>query len=468
VTESRPRGAVEPRDLLRLAVLVCLVAAPLAFGAVHEPASIPLLAVAYVTGLLSWARGHWARAHGEAQARVPGRRLLLALHTLVAFQLLPLPPAALRWLSPGSVAFREERSLVGLAEWSPISVSPPDTLRGLLFLGGMSLLFATVFREFDTSRWRRILGGTVVATALAITIEALLQAASPEPARIYGLWRPRWDWGVFGPYVNRNHFAGYLVMAIPLALGFTLRSLHELRASWGRRRVRWLALGERAGPATLWRASVALALLVGLLASQSRGGLMAWLASLTALPLAVRRRAATTALVLLLASAAVGWMGLAGFAQGFESRGIRASRVEFWSDALQLAPRFPLLGVGLNAFGTAYPPYQTFHKEIWWGELHNEYLQALVDTGVLGALLAAALLVRLFASALRGAARGAIEAALLGSLLASASHNLVDFNWQIPANAATFAALAGLAMRGAEPTPAEPRGKPLDASSGAE
>jgi hypothetical protein len=42
----------------------------------------------------------------------------------------------------------------------------------------------------------------------------------------------------------------------------------------------------------------------------------------------------------------------------------------------------------------------------------------------------------------------------LGSLLASAATNLVDFNWQIPANAATFAVLAGLALRGAlDPRP---------------
>ena len=52
-----------------------------------------------------------------------------------------------------------------------------------------------------------------------------------------------------------------------------------------------------------------------------------------------------------------------------------------------------------------------------------------------------------FVSAGRAAPRSPIDAAILGALLACCVHNFVDFNWQIPANAATFAALAGLATR---------------------
>ena len=63
------------------------------------------------------------------------------------------------------------------------------------------------------------------------------------------MWQPRWDWAVFGPYVNRNHFAGYLVMAAALALGFALEALARLRAAWARRRHGFLLLGEAEGQA---------------------------------------------------------------------------------------------------------------------------------------------------------------------------------------------------------------------------
>jgi hypothetical protein len=84
-----------------------------------------------------------------------------------------------------------------------------------------------------------------------------------------------------------------------------------------------------------------------------------------------------------------------------------------------MLPDFPAFGAGFNAFGTAYRPYQTFWPYLFVGEAHNEYLQLLLDTGLAGAAVGV--------------------------------HNLVEFNWQIPANAATFAAVAGLAVSGSGP-----------------
>ena len=78
---------------------------------------------------------------------------------------------------------------------------------------------------------------------------------------------------------------------------------------------------------------------------------------------------------------------------------------------------------------------------------HNEYLQALTDTGLLGAALLAVLLVTLFRHAQRAAPLGPLDAGRLASLLALCLHNGVDFNWQVPANAATFVAIAALALR---------------------
>jgi hypothetical protein len=71
--------------------------------------------------------------------------------------------------------------------------------------------------------------------------------------------------------------------------------------------------------------------------------------------------------------------------------------------------------------------------------------------GLPGAVLCLALVIRLLASALRAAPLSALDAGLLGSVMAACAHALVDFNWQIPANAATFVALAGLVMGGQAP-----------------
>ncbi len=457
------RGHTSPsrdrlRNTLRVAILVLLAAAPLALGAVHEPAFVPLLVIGSTVGVVSWVRGHLVRAGGGDLPEVPGERALLALHGLVIAQLVPLPPMLLRLVSPGSFRFYDAVSLAPLTEWRPISVNPADTARGFAFLAGMSLLYAAVFREFRDRRWRRRLAGTVVATGFVMTLEALLQLASADPTKIYGLWKPMWAWGVFGPYVSRNHFAGYMAMAAAVSVGFTAEALVDLRHDWSRRGSRrWVALGGRSGNATVRRAAVTIVLLVGLLASQSRGGLLGLGAAFLALPLAFRgrRRAAVAVGLVVLLGLSLFWVDLGPIRRGFESRGIQNSRVALWKDSLRMFPSFPVLGSGLDTFGTAYEPYQTLSKYDWYGEVHNEYLQALLDLGIVGAALVLGLLLILLRAAFRSGSTGALDAGILGAILALCAHNLVDFNWQIPANAATFAALAGIAVRrGLEAVPA--------------
>ena len=435
---ARDRGALS----LRVLVLVLLGAAPLLAGAVHEPVFVPLLAGSAVAGIAA----HLRARRDPARAPLPGGRLILALHALVLAQLVPMPPAVLRVVSAGSFSFYNDHLLVPLTAWKPISVSPPDTLRGLAFLAGFSLLYVAVFRELAEGPWRRRLQLSVVGAGVAITIVAFLQAASPEPHKIYGLWRPRWDWAVFGPYVNRNHFAGYLVMAAPLAIGFALEAISRLRSEWVLRRRGWLLLGEREGNAAVQWSAVAMVIVAGLLASQSRGGVSAFALAALVLPLASRRRRRTALGVALLVGLGVAWVGLGGVLSAFEVRGVRASRLDLWRDMLPMVPRFPVFGVGWNAFATAYPWYQTIWRTEWIGEAHNDYLQALLDGGLVGALLVAGLLVVALRGALARAPRSPIDLGLFGALLAFALHEVVDFNGQIPANAATWISLAALAV----------------------
>jgi O-antigen ligase len=184
----------------------------------------------------------------------------------------------------------------------------------------------------------------------------------------------------------------------------------------------------------------------GLLASGSRGGASSFALAALVLPLASRHRRRTALGVFLLVGLGLAWIGVGHIFSAFEVRGIRGSRLDLWRDMLPMVERFPLFGDGWNAFATAFPWYQTVWKTEWIGESHNDYLQVLIDGGAVGAGLVAALLVVVFRGALARAARSPLDLGLFGALLGLALHGLVDFNGQIPANAATWIALAALAV----------------------
>jgi O-antigen ligase len=426
----------------RVAVLLALFAGPLLSGAVHPFVYVPLLAVFGFAGLLAWRLG------GGLSGPLPGARLLLALHALVLLQLVPLPRLLLRFLSPGSLAYWSTTELVpGGAR--PISVSPSDTLRGFAFLAALSLLALFVWREMAAPPWPRRLAKTVALAGLGITVVAFVQAVSSHPHRIWGLVRPAWDWAVFGPYVNRNHFSGYLVMATPVAIGFALEALSRFAGRWRHRRRAFLALGDPEAASALGWCAIVMTLVAGLLAAASRGAVSAFIATLFLLPLAARHRRRTAAAVLLLAALGFVWVGLGGFLGGF-SRGIKASRLDLWVDMLPIAARFPALGAGFNAFSVVYPWYQTVWRGHWIGQAHNEYLQALLETGILGAVLFGTLFAIVIRRAAVRARSGPVDLGVFGAVVGLALHNVVDFNWQIPANAAAWVALAALAVRPVE------------------
>jgi O-antigen ligase len=108
-------------------------------------------------------------------------------------------------------------------------------------------------------------------------------------------------------------------------------------------------------------------------------------------------------------------------------------------------------GTGLGTFEAVYPQYQSFVTDKTWTEAHNDYAQMLVETGLIGGLLALlSLLIFLhdaFWVGLRSGLSGTPGWIQLGAALGCCGllvHSFVDFNLHIPANAAWFSACAAL------------------------
>jgi O-antigen ligase len=133
-----------------------------------------------------------------------------------------------------------------------------------------------------------------------------------------------------------------------------------------------------------------------------------------------------------------------------------ATFAERWlvsSDSTRILADHPWMGVGLGSFSVAYPQYQSFATDLLWDHAHNDYAEALAETGAAGGVLIAAAVVMFFLLAF-GRVRERLENEAgwiqMGAAIGCCGllvHGLGDFNLHIPANAAWFAVCAAISTQ---------------------
>ncbi len=270
----------------------------------------------------------------------------------------------------------------------------------------------------------------------ALASFALVQGISSN-GKLYWLRQPRMGGWIYGPYVNHNHYAGLMEMLIPIPLVLSLTHLASARS-------RNLA-------------ATAAAIMVGtVFLSGSRGGMFAVVIELLilAVVLAQHRRGWRTATGLAVFASIVGglliWIGGNNLSQRIGTLGpanseiASGTRAHIDRDTLHMFLERPVLGWGLGTFPTVYPQFRTFYTNLFINEAHNDYLQLLTETGLLGFATMVWFVVSVYKRAIAKArtwtsdANGAVALACLLGLTGILVHSAVDFNLQIPANAALF------------------------------
>jgi O-antigen ligase len=255
--------------------------------------------------------------------------------------------------------------------------------------------------------------------------------------KIFWLHTPQFHGSIYGSYVNHNHYAGLMEMLVPIP--FVLSMGHLLRG------------GKRA-----LVGSCAVLMAATIFLSRSRGGILAFvleMALFAALTLGKRRSpriALGTTAVCVLILALLIFLGKGHVLGRLGDLG-PDMRLNITKDNLRMFSKRPIGGWGLGTFPTVYPSYRSFYTNLFVNEAHNDYAQLLVETGLLGFGLMLSFLVRMYQRALTSSRRwefrwdGAVSLAALLGCTGILFHSFVDFNLQIPANAAMFYVLCGLA-----------------------
>ncbi len=531
------------RSILIGGIVFLALFMPLAFGAVHPWAYKIGEATAFAL-LMLWPFGRAAR---DGQPAELGPQILTFTIPIAGFlgfallQLLPIPPAATRIISPstyrlyqqvfpgwparapyagleasnqlaaaptsavnpGAVVlptvaevkagapipfepkppvtdvraegggYSEWLAKIYSTRWRPLSIAPVLSWSGLILFAACAALFMLVafvpVGAAAANNERDWFVGTVVtvlvAVGLGIAALGLIQQATWN-GRILWFFVPL-DWGApmldivpraSGPFVDPDHFAGFLAIIFPLAISGTLFGSPLVSRRW--------SSGYRIACGV-----ASLVMMAAVIMSQSRAG---WIGLALGLALLMilnsrgeeQRERATHSRRIALAGAAC-MLVLAMLFIGASGRGQVSERVQnslavdtglpermnAWANARSIVEDFPAVGMGLRTWPELFTRYRSRPwSELYFSEAHNDYLQMIAETGMVGLVLAAWFVLRAASFIYRRFAQlpGKIlplQAALVSALAVMGVIEFFDFDLQIPAIAFFFAIMLGLAIR---------------------
>jgi O-antigen ligase len=418
---------------------VAIVVSTLAFGTVHYW-SLAIFQASAALIVVLWAVDAWT----SRRLRLSRNALqwpIIGLLLVGLVQLLPLGSE----MSGGLISYQTVRSL---------SLDPYSTRLSLVQITSLLVYFAAVLAFTDGPIRLRLLVRTIIIFGFLLAILGLIQSFT-SPTKL--LWMRELKEALpFGPFVNRHHFAGYMELALALPLGM-------LFAGGVERDKRFIYL------------FAALMMGVALIMTNSRGGLLSFIAQIVFLVgmTGIRRgrdksgeggaksgirsaalRAGLGLALLLSIFAGVVMLGgepvLNRLMGTVSSADPTTGRAHFWRVTLDIIRDHPLMGTGLGSFGLAFTRYDTRSGALRVEQAHNDYLQTLSDAGVIGALLGLFFIVTLFRLGLRRAGsedkfrRGVAVGALAGCF-AVLVHSFFDFTLHTTANALLFLVIAALA-----------------------
>jgi O-antigen ligase len=266
-----------------------------------------------------------------------------------------------------------------------------------------------------------------------------------------------------GTFINRNHLAGYLVICLSLGLGMMVATLNNNADNFKHflRQVSHAILSKK----IILRISLII-MVAALVMTHSRMGNTAFFVSMGVigtLAILLKKRSVGSTIILLVSLIIIDitvvgtFFGVDKVINRLENTSAKKeTRDEVNQYSIKIIEKNLYFGTGAGTFYTAFP--QVREKDVgftFYDHAHNDYIQFLSERGLIGFIPLLLAVIITFLVALRALwkrrnplMRGCAFGCLM-SMLAMAIHATVDFNLQIPANAATFMVVLALGWVGA-------------------
>ena len=452
----------------RIALLLAIVLSPWAFGAVR-PWAQQWIALAMLVGLGFW----WF----ETSLNQKNRQFFPYIFFPVFFglmigllQLWELPSSLASLLLGRQVEiFKEFGADLTLSPTISVSHAGTKKFLNILAIGIAALLLGS--RYFKTTFEIKLLLTIVTINGFLLSVFGLIQKFTSETNQIY--WTFEHGGGIpFGPYVNRNNAAGYLLICLACAIGLAViligkkedrgpRPIISKEIPFWRQLVFHFQLFlSDLTPAKMAAIFAALTISVGVLATLSRGGVSALLIGsfITLMLYGVARKPSFTGFLLLpmvlLAFGVAGWIGvsetlISRFDQVDLVKVEKNNRVSHWQDSLGAVSDFGLLGSGIGSYEGVHRMYRSTPEKKVYLYAESQFIQTALEMGWFGlTLLIFSWLLVLYYGAFslwKGSSPTTIGIGVVGVFLATAVPiaSVFDFGIYHPANMVAVAALTG-------------------------
>jgi O-antigen ligase len=404
-------------------------------------------AVLVIGGALRWTQAIVAGLVGLALIVQLGSRrrldqasplvVLLAIAIgLTAIQLIPLPDAVLSGLDyRGNELRNDGAALAGTAPWHSLSLDPAGTLRGLAFfviLLGTALLGLRI-ASFERGRYL-VLAGVAITCGLAAFVtglHTLFQADS-----LYGVYQPLHAAPpLLGPLLNPNHLGGLMAIGAVLAVGlaFYQRQAPQLRVLWvvisvGCSATAMASLSRGATLALGLGVATTIAILFARrLGTSSEDGSRPMRALVNDVPITI---------VIAFGLAVAVYTSAGKVADQLDNTSLTElgqplSKYAAWRSSFQLVEEAPWVGIGRGALEPAFTRVHEPSAYITFSHLENEYVQAVVEWGIPGAILLGLALAWCLATAAKHWRDGPLAAGALGACAAILFQSSVDFGIEL-------------------------------------
>ena len=319
------------------------------------------------------------------------------------------------------------------------SIYKHDSLFALLRLFAYIGIFYLLVNNFDGQMFRRLLG-LVVIIGTVLSLYGILQYVDFFE---HSWWIPKQF--LAASYVNHNHFAGYLELAIPVTLGLIFSRTIEFKF---KKIILGLALCVQA---------------LAFILAQSRGG---WLSLLTALLVMgliliknkeLKVKYFVIFLMLLAISFGIIYFNDKEVSQRVHTLGAAVTerggvelalsgRNQIWEGTIAMIKDKPLIGVGIGDFDAGFYRFRPASFDMRAVYAHNDYLHMAAEMGLLAPLLMLLIFGAVIAAGIRQGSHPLVLGCAMG-VLSLALHGFVDFNFHIPANMLLFTVCAAYVMR---------------------